>query len=195
MANLLLLVLALFGAALAVVTGGLLVATYLLAGEVRLFLKAPSYYIRKLTAGPDPEKRAKQVVARIHKLLPARSAYADDLRARVDAVVPAIRRMVQQQDQINIYLEYDVYRDQLAARAGSDDADAVGTLEKRKEALAARLEVALTDLKRIETRVAAHVLAAQDSWEEGAVRTELGDTLDDLKALLEEDRSAGLLPE
>jgi len=141
----------------------------------------------------EQEKQARAVVNRILDLLPARSPYADHLRKQVKGVLPAIRRMVEQQDRIQLYLEYDVYNDQLAV--GREDPGAVRTLEQRKAELTQRLDSALTDLKRIETRVAAHVLGARDSFEEEAVREELSDTLEDLEMLLEEDKAAGLLPE
>lgn len=194
MSNLLMLFLGLLVLGFTVMTGTVLVATYLLAGEVRLFLRAPAFYIQKLTAGPSPERRARVITRRIEKLLPPGNAYADDLRGRVGALVPTIRDLTKQKDRITLYLEYDVYGDELGTSAGRQDPEALRTLEKRREELDSRIELALTDLKRIEARVAAHVLAARDSFQEEAMQAELEDTLEELDMLMEGDRTAGMLP-
>jgi hypothetical protein len=194
MGNFLLLVLAFFAAVFALLAGGTAVATYLLAGEVRLFLRAPAFYIKKLTSGPSAPQQAKRITQRIHKLLPQGSSYARDLRDRVQSVIPTIESLVRQQDRITLYLEYDVYGDDLGDTARRQDPEALRSLEKRRQELTDKIEAALTDLKRIEGRVAAHVLAAQDSFEEESMQAELSDTLEELEVLIEGDRSAGLLP-
>lgn len=194
MSNVLLLFLGLAFFFTTVVLGGAAVATYLLAGELRLFLKAPAFYIRKLTSGPSAESRARTITQRIHRLLPAGNAYAEELSERVDRVVPMLKDLTRQHDRITLYLEYNVYGDDLGSSEDAHDDQALRTLESRRNELQSRIDLALKDLKRIESRVAAHVLAARDSLEEEAMQAELEDTLEELDMLMEGDRAAGMLP-
>jgi hypothetical protein len=194
MTHVLYMILALIFLAGATVFAGTLVATYLLAGEVRLFLKAPAFYIRKLTSGPSAEHKARKITSRIHKLLPAGNSYAEELVDRVRRIVPTIRELTRQHDRITLYLEYNVYGDDLGSSAAAQDEEALRTLERRRDQLGSKIDLALKDLKRIEARVAAHVLAAQDSLEEDSMQAELSETLDELEMLMEGDRAAGMLP-
>ena len=191
--NILWIVLALIAVTGLVFVGGAVTATYLLAAELRLFLRAPSFYVRKMFGPPPADKRARQIVGRIQGLLPARSAYAKDLGDTVSRAPASIQDLVQARDRITLYLEYDVYGDGLGDSVSRQDPTAVRALEARRAELDRRIEEALGQLKRIENRVAAHVLATRSDLEEGAVQQELGETLEDLDALLDASRAQGLL--
>lgn len=186
--------------ALLLVTGtvfvaGAAAATYLLAAELRLFLRAPSFYVRKMIGPPPADKRARQIVGRIKGLLPARSVFAEELGDKVARSPKTIQELVQARDRITLYLEYDVYGDGLGDSVSREDPSAVRALETRRAELDDRIEKALSQLKRIENRVAAHVLATRDGDMEDAAQTELTETLDDLDTLLDANRAQGLLSE
>lgn len=193
--NILWIVLTLMAVTGMVFVAGAAAATYLLAAELRLFLRAPSFYVRKLLGPPPADKRARQIVGRIQDLLPARSAYAKDLGDRVSRTPATIQELVQARDRITLYLEYDVYGDGLGDSVSREDPSAVRALETRRAELDARIDKALGQLKRIENRVAAHVLATRDAAGEDAVQQELGETLEDLDTLLDVSRAQGLLSE
>lgn len=178
-----------------VFVAGAAAATYLLAAELRLFLRAPSFYVRKMFGPPPADKRARQIAGRIQGLLPPKTVYAKDLGDKVGRTPQSIQELVQARDRITLYLEYDVYGDGLGDSVSRQDPSAVRALETRRAELDQRIENALSQLKRIENRVAAHVLATRDELGEDAIQQELGETLEDLDTLLDASRSQGLLSE
>jgi hypothetical protein len=188
-------VLALIAITGTIFVAGAAAATYLLAAELRLFLRAPSFYVRKMFGPPPPDKRAHQIVGRIQDLLPAKTVYAKELGDKVARTPKTIQELVAARDRITLYLEYDVYGDGLGDSVSREDPTAVRALETRRAELDARIEKALGQLKRIENRVAAHVLATRDEATEDAVQQELGETLEDLDTLLDVSRAQGLLSE
>lgn len=195
MTNFLVLIVALVATMFVVVAGGTAVAAYLLGKELRLFLKAPSFYVRKMFGPPGPERQAKKIVSRIRGLLPAGSDLQRELHGRLKDAPRSLQDLSERRDRITLYLEYDVYGDGLGDAVGRQDPSAVRVLEARREEIDRRIEDALSQLKRVENRVAAHALATRHELEEGAMPEVLDETIDELDTLLLIEKEQGLLGE
>lgn len=195
--NILMVLFALFAGAAVLLAAGLGVAGYLLATELRLFLRAPAFYVEKLVGPPGPAKRARALGRSIRELLPPASS--DPLLAevgpRVDRTVKAIRDLERRRDEITLYLEYDVAAAGLGTRVDLQDRGALDILEQRRGEIDGNLEAALGGLQRIRDRVAAKVLAGRDTASEAELQLGLDESLEELDSLIEADQSVGLLPE
>lgn len=184
-------VLAVLGLAL----GGAAMGGLLVARELTLFLKAPRFYVQRLLGGPSRSKRAAQIASRIRGLIPPKTALTvlPELAGRVERIPAAVRRMEEQREAIVLYLEYDIYNDEIGKAVGEHDRAAVKTLETRRDQLETQIEESLTTLKRIESRVASVVLGAGDSGGAADARKELEDTLEDLDVLIDASKGPALL--
>lgn len=185
----------LFGSALLFLSVGTAVATYFLAAEVRLFLRAPQFYVQKLLGPPSHSKQARTIAKRIRGLLPQdKTSATKELSQRVERLLPTLEALEAQKDDIVLYLEYDVYQDRLGQAAERKDPAGIRTLEERRVEIEGDLDQALLNLKQIETRVAARVHARKDAFFEDEFKRELLESVADLDAILEEEKKAGLLP-
>ncbi len=167
-----------------------------LARELRLFLRAPGYYMQKALSGPGYEARARKLASRVRRLLPqaGREGPFRELMERVDRAVSAIRELERRREAIVLYLDHDLASDQLALPPGQEASNALRTLGARRGEIDQQLAASLTNLAEIERCVAAKVLGGRDPERERETQAELDETMAELEDLLKADQEAGLLP-